>query len=61
MTLLVPPICCCIRSSVNGKVYALCARCRARRDPRFALRCVEPEVEDLRRAKRGGSRRRKNK
>lgn len=43
--LLIPRTCRCIRSSLDGRIFARCARCRAAADPDFAERCrVAPPV-----------------
>lgn len=48
MKLLIPKSCGCIRSRVDGRLLALCARCRAHTDPGFAARCVEPDARENR-------------
>lgn len=51
MSLLISPVCCCLRSRINGRVFALCSRCRAAVDPDFAKRCEEASVPPVKKAK----------
>jgi hypothetical protein len=41
--LLVTAACTCLRSRVDGRLLATCARCRCTKDLDFAQRCVAPD------------------